>query len=418
MGPNKSLFTKASLEKLSTPEQLDILMEVTKPMGWISLLTTGFLLFMGILWSVFGSIPIRVDGKGILITGGALIDVEAGNGGRISEIMVKPGDVLRPGDVIATVGQSKLVEEIENEKAALADLQTKKVMDVENEADSLELTLKSLETQEKNLREQLKVSAAQIKSLRRQLDTRRDSYEKGLTTQAAVLAAEAQLNQALNAEKAQQTQLEAIPAERARLKQTFEAAGSARENRIAEAERRIRTLERQLESSQKIVSSHAGRVVGLTVTRGQLVAPQQTVVTLEPLDAKLTGVIYISPGEGKKAAPGMEVRISPSTVKAEEYGFMKGIVRSVSTYPVTHEGLMLTLRNEALAKEMSGGSAPLEVVVDLFPAENDSGYEWSSPKGPPVGIFGGTMCAGSIIVDRKRPISYVIPLMKEKLGVP
>ena len=71
----------------------------------------------------------------------------------------------------------------------------------------------------------------------------------------------------------------------------------------------------------------------------------------------------------------------------------------------------------SLAKEMSGGSAPLEVVVDLFPAKNDSGYQWSSPQGPPVGIFGGTMCTGSIIIDRKRPISYVIPLVKEKLGM-
>jgi HlyD family secretion protein len=116
----------------------------------------------------------------------------------------------------------------------------------------------------------------------------------------------------------------------------------------------------------------------------------------------------------------MEVRISPSTVKAEEYGFMKGVVRSVSTYPATPDGLMLTLRNEALVRELTGGSAPLEVVVDLIEADSKvspSGYAWSSPQGPPVGIFGGTMCKGSIIIARRRPISYVIPIMREKIGM-
>jgi HlyD family secretion protein len=417
MGPNKDLFTKASLEKLSTPEQLDILMEVTKPMGWISLMTTGFLLVMGVLWGIFGSIPIRVDGKGILIIGGSLIDIEAGSGGRISEILVKPGDILKPGDAIATVGQSKLVEDIANEKAALQDLRNKAVRDSQNETNSQSLTLAALNKEEESLKEQIKASAAQLQSLQRQLATSKSSYAQGLSTQASVLAAEAQVNQNINTAKSLQNRLQAIPADRARATQSSEATASTRANAISDGERRLRTLEGQLVSSSKILSTHAGRIIEMTVGRGELVVPQTRVVSLEPLDAKLTGVIYISSGEGKKVEPNMEVRLSPSTVKAEEYGFMKGTVRSVSTYPVTPEGIMRTLRNEALVKELTGGSAPLELVVDLSEATNASGYEWSSPQGPPVGIFGGTMCSGSVIIDKKRPISYVIPLVKEKLGL-
>lgn len=417
MGPNKELFTKAALEKLSTPEQLDILMEVTKPLAWISLLTTGFLLFMAILWGIFGSIPIRVDGKGILIIGGSLIDIQAGNTGRISEIMVKSGDILKPGDAIATVSQSKLVEDIDNEKAALKDLNDKKVRDNKNEGDSLKLTLAALENEEKSMKAQLVSSASQIQSFRQQLATRKASYAKGLITQTEVLAAETQLNQAMSAEKTQQTRLQSIPADRAKAVQSADASDSSRTNAIAEAERRIRTLEGQLVSSSRILCTHAGRIVELAVTRGKLVQPEDRVVSLEPLGAKLTGIIYISSGEGKKAGQSMEVRLSPSTVKAEEYGFMKGIVRSVSTYPVTPQAIVRTLGNESLAQELSGGSAPLEVIVDLSEASNTSGYQWSSPQGPPVGIFGGTMCSGSIIIDKKRPISYVIPLVKEKLGL-
>lgn len=418
MGPNKALFTKASLEKLSTPEQLDILMEVTSPMSWISLITTGFLLLMGILWGIFGSIPIRVDGKGILILGGSLIDIEAGNSGRISEILVKPGDILQPGAPIATVGQSKLVEDIANEKAALKDLEDKQVRDSQNEKDSFKLTQDALANEKKSIEGQLKSSASQILSFRQQLATRKASFAQGLITQADVIAAETQLNQAINSEKALQTRLQSIPAEEARAKQSAEASESSRINAIAEARRRISSLEGQLISSSRILSTHAGRIIEMTVARGDLVTPQTRIVSLEPLDAKLTGIIYINSGEGKKASPDMEVRLSPSTVKAEEYGFMKGRVRTVSTYPATPDGIMRTLRNESLVKELSGGSAPLEVVVDLSEeTKNTSGYQWSSPNGPPVGIFGGTMCTASIIIDKRQPISYVIPLVKEKLGL-
>lgn len=417
MGPNKGLFTKAALEKLSTPEQLDILMEVTKPMGWISLLTTGFLIFMGILWGIFGSIPIRVDGKGILIIGGSLIDIDAGTSGRISEILVKPGDILKAGDAIATVGQSKLLEDIANARASLADLKSKDVRDRSNSAETLKTTMSALDKEESSLKDQIKAAASQLVSLQRQLATSRESYAKGLATQSSVLAAETQVNQAVSAGKSLQTRLQTIPADRAKAKQASETTAGATANAIADAERQIKTLQGQETSSSRILSTHAGRIIEMVVSRGALVTPQTRVVSLEPLDAKLTAVIYISSGEGKKAGDKMEVRISPSTVKAEEYGFMKGIVRSVSTYPATAAGMSLTLRNDSLVKELSGGSAPLEVVVDLYEAPNASGYQWSSPQGPPVGIFGGTMCTGSIIIDKKRPISYVIPLVKEKLGL-
>ena len=44
-----------------------------------------------------------------------------------------------------------------------------------------------------------------------------------------------------------------------------------------------------------------------------------------------------------------------------------------------------------------------------------SGYEWSSPKGPPLTIHGGTICTTSITVRKQPPISLVIPLLRKYL---
>jgi len=63
------------------------------------------------------------------------------------------------------------------------------------------------------------------------------------------------------------------------------------------------------------------------------------------------------------------------------------------------------LRNDQLVKELSQRGSPIEVTADLLPdSSTRSGFKWSSPQGPPIGIFSGTLCTANIVVDRKRPV--------------
>ena len=82
-----ALYRKAALEKLASPERLDVLMQVTSPRGWIALYTMGGVLFAVLVWSVFGSIPTRVDGDGILIRGGVLREVRASATGQLAALL-------------------------------------------------------------------------------------------------------------------------------------------------------------------------------------------------------------------------------------------------------------------------------------------------------------------------------------------
>jgi len=65
--PQKNIFRKESLERLSSPEQLDQLMQVVRPRSWIPLATLASLMGLAILWSIFGRIPITTIGTGILV---------------------------------------------------------------------------------------------------------------------------------------------------------------------------------------------------------------------------------------------------------------------------------------------------------------------------------------------------------------
>ncbi|MBW4619807.1 MAG: hypothetical protein KME17_10685 [Cyanosarcina radialis HA8281-LM2] len=64
---NRKLFRQEALERLSSPERLDRLMQVVSPMNWLFLATLGSLVFLALLWGIWGRIPITVVGRGVLI---------------------------------------------------------------------------------------------------------------------------------------------------------------------------------------------------------------------------------------------------------------------------------------------------------------------------------------------------------------
>lgn len=97
---------------------------------------------------------------------------------------------------------------------------------------------------------------------------------------------------------------------------------------------------------------------------------------------------------------------------------MVGIVETASDYPVTPEGLRRVLRNQRLIEELTGESAPIEVRVTLIEdPETPSGFKWSSSEGPPMKVFSGTICSANVTVETKKPISYVLPLVRKTVGV-
>ncbi|HUM02331.1 MAG TPA: NHLP bacteriocin system secretion protein [Thermoanaerobaculia bacterium] len=379
--PSKDLFRKSALDKLSSPEQLDVMLQVTSPMGWISLAGLGIVLAFALVWSIVGKIPITVDGQGILIRGAEVFDVTAEAQGRIQELTVKAGDRIQAGQVIVRFDQPELRLKIENTKAQLEQ--------IEGQSRNLKSRGGSLQSQYQ----------AQARELREKIAVQEGLVKKGILTKSTLMRTKEQL--ANTEQMITQTQM----------------TQSGEELRVDDLKRQITEMEGRLGSTTELKSPYAGRILEVTAASGSLVAPGQRILTLEPLTGALETVLYIPAGEGKKVRPGMAVRIAPSTVKAEEYGFLLGKVKTVSDFPVTPEGLRRVLRNDKLAEELIGKSAPLEVVATLEPdSATPSGFKWSSSKGPPTQIFSGTLSKGTVVVEDRRPISYVLPIVKKTLG--
>lgn len=121
----KRIFRKKPLNRLASPEQLDALMVVTRPAGWLFLIALAMIVLFVVFWSIFGSIPEKVVANGILIKPGGVITVRAFVEGQLNEILFDAGDIVQKDQVIARVNPFDLrdrsrLARIQAEEAALA----------------------------------------------------------------------------------------------------------------------------------------------------------------------------------------------------------------------------------------------------------------------------------------------------------
>ena len=169
-----------------------------------------------------------------------------------------------------------------------------------------------------------------------------------------------------------------------------------------------------------VISRYTGKVTEIKAGKGMLIGAGSPIITIELNDSSkvnLEAVIYIPLSEGRKVLPKMDAQIVPSTVKREESGFIRANIRQVSDYPATPGSMMLLMQNEALVRDLSGQTPPTEIRASLITAESYSGYQWSSLKGPPIKLASGTICSAEITLDSQRPLSLVIPILKNTLGI-
>ena len=168
----------------------------------------------------------------------------------------------------------------------------------------------------------------------------------------------------------------------------------------------------QQAAREDIYSDYDGVVDEVMAAEGELLQPGSPVcsVRLTQNRDELTGVFYIPVDKGKRVEPGMTVQLAPNGVDVTQTGSLIGVVKSVSQYPISAEGVRKGLGNAQLAQYVlsQGGGAAVEVRFDLVKDESsESGYLWTSVVGKHRPITAGSFCTGSIVIEREPPIEKV-----------
>jgi len=415
----KQIFRKAALDRLSSPEELDTLTQVTRPTGWLALLAVALILAAALVWGFLGAIPTLVTGSGMLIRRGGVLDVVSISGGQVTEVVADVGETVRRGQVVARVAQPVLLNEIHNSKAAWEEAKTQHEQLRSFHDKALALLRDTLAAKRKNLGTAIKNYEVRRDFNADQLKKQEALLKDGLTTPEQVETIRDKVASA-NQEIAQlRVQMDDIDLELQNKEQEAQRDVLQSQHEVDRLLRQVRFQENQLAVDSRVVSMYDGRIVEVKADVGDVVTQSSPILSLEPARETLMAVVYVPHAEGKKVQTGMAIDICPTTVTREEYGAIIGLVTHVAEYPASTEGMLRTLgANQVLVQDLSQGEAPIEIRADLVPdANTTSGYKWTSSTGPDMSIASGTRCDGLITVKSRRPISMVIPYVKEKLGI-
>jgi HlyD family secretion protein len=405
----EELFRKSALDKLASPERLDVLMEVTSPKGWVALLTVGSLLIGLIVWSVFGSIPERVEGQGILVRGGGLRQMTATSDGTLTAFHLEVNDQVKEGQKVGQISQLGGAEEVRAAEQKLdqakREYENSKAEDEATQA-GIRSTIAGIDADKKRTQLSLVKATEDVTRLR-------DSFKQGLITKNRLDTAEREVNSLQATLTGQDSQI----ASQGSQIRSYQQKIRARLDAVEKARLDLARLTQKSESMAEILSTVMGRVVEVKKRVGDHVNRNDVVATVEPPSSGIEPFVYIPASNGKRVKKGMEAQISPSTVRREEYGFMRGEISIVGDYAVTADGVRAVVPNDEVIKELLGSNSKIQVKVDLKPdTTTSSGYAWSSSSGPPFRVEGGTKINVSVIVDRRTPISYVLPILKNAIG--
>ncbi len=422
MAESDGLFRKKAMEKLSSPEQLDQTITVINLQGWIGLCALGALLAAVIVWSIFGSIPEKVNGSGVLINSSGLLSITYSSGGVVKDVFLENGEEIYKGQVIARIERQDLMEQVQVAAQKLENLQNRYETDSQFYRESAGLTDKMLEKNQADLKLQIKTLETQIRDAQIKEKKMKALHDEGLIADAVYFESRNSLFNFQRQKQETERLLLNAGVDRVKTSGTSNQQLLSLQQQIDEARMQLEIQRENYETATRVVSSESGTVYEVSISKGTYISPGSTIAVIEPFSSDgstLVATMFFAGKDGKRIQSGMKIDVSPSTVKQEEYGYIQGIVTYVSKYPATPQHIQAIFQNQNLAQTFSRFEAPIEVTVRLIPdTKTTTGFKWSSSKGPDETLETGILCSGAVTVSEKRPISLVIPLIKKKaLGI-
>ncbi|GAA1807204.1 MAG: HlyD family efflux transporter periplasmic adaptor subunit [Actinobacteria bacterium] len=161
----------------------------------------------------------------------------------------------------------------------------------------------------------------------------------------------------------------------------------------------------------RIISPASGRVVSVASALGNYVAPGEPLVQLERVgvdDLEMGATLIVSGDMVPYVHPSQEVTLAVPGVNPRAFGRLKGVVESVSEYPVSAQQLATVTGQSSPAGEPVGENRHLVTIRLLPDSTTVSGYQWTSVSGPPVRLQSRTPVSGALSLGGIKPVSILL----------
>jgi HlyD family secretion protein len=361
----------------------------------------------------------------MLLSAEGVREVSASSAGQIRDLLVRLGDTVKEGQVIAHVEQADLREELVQAAAQLRDDREELEKTSTFQASVRGAQQVSRAEQRRNFDTSSGLAEQRLSWTRERLRDLNELARLGLAPKPTVLQTRADLIAATEELAKTRNSRLTLDTEEASARVEQEKESMRLRLKVASSERHITQLQEKLARNGTVTSPYGGVVVELKVNPGELIERGAPLLALLP-DAEvapnaaggravlpLIATLYVPQADGKRIHPGMEVQIVPATVKREEFGFIVGRVTSVAAMPATQEGMQRALKNHQVVTSLSSGGAPFEIRAELIPSPTTpTGYQWSSSRGPESALTGGSPCKAEVVIRSEMLLQLAIPALR------
>jgi HlyD family secretion protein len=414
----REIFRKVSVDRLSSPEQIDQLLQVTTAREWVALIALCGCIAAALIWGVTSFSETTVSAPGVISSAEGVGNVVALGTGTVTAITVGEGDIIHAGQTVARVAQPALEQKLVQAKAELAEAERARANMLAARVEADEAKRGAMKQQVASHEQDIVHTLEQVQYAKEQVPVDDQLIAKGLITKQTAIQ-DRQKVASLESNVAQlRVQIAQVAVQEVTMQNEAAQLALDHGNRINALLRNVDLAEQAFSSASKVVAPGEGRVVAVISYQGALVSAGQPILSYEPNRRRLEAVAYVPADKAKAIEPGMPAHISPSGIEREEYGYMIGKVSAVGYFPATLEDVTRTFENETLARAMTSAGPVTEVRIELIPSPGTrSGYRWSSPDGPPTSITSGAVSSVEIVTRAQHPIELVLPYLKRKLGL-
>lgn len=250
----------------TNPDELDLMLRVSSPMGWLVLAVLACVVAGGLAWSVLGTAPIKVSGTGVLQGAGGVLLVSAPGSGPVSELKVAVGERVAAGAIVAVLSDPVLEARAQTISTRLAQLQEEQRKLATFQAREMDVRARADAQRKEALENTIRQAREREAALAQMLANQRDLLSRGLATRDRVLLTENDREQArrdaadaANAINALGVDADerGIRSEREMLELLARISQSQQELAEVEAERAARTLVRAPVSG-RIIDAFSG----------------------------------------------------------------------------------------------------------------------------------------------------------------
>lgn len=418
----REIFRKEAVDRMASPDRVDLPLQLVKPINWMFLAIGAAIILFALVWGCTTSVPMKVEVRGILIGANGLSEVSAQYGGRVEEVLVRPGERVQAGQVVARLSGAGREREIFAAEAALREA----IAAAATSEDVFQQGEGSLGSAEgamiRSINARIAELGSQLRSRQETVDNLRALIEQNAATSeelAEVMALRDDIRSQIRQLEQQRLDLGVIAARRGSERGQSRLGES---QLVAQRRRELRILRAQTGDEAVLRAAQAGEVVEVKVNRGDVLQPGDSVATIDSRgdnarrEDSFEAVLYAPPSQGKRVAEGMRAEIVPTTVEREIYGHISGEVASVTIFPASRAAMARYLQNDQLVEQLSAEGPPIEMRIRLRRAENSSGFAWSSSQGPERPITRGTLLEGAVVIENRPLIDVILPGLRGRVN--